>query len=130
MDMKEYQRELARTKREVAVAVNKPEHMLQPKNIREVEDENGRKQWVGSCLITSIRNREKRSYGAVDAAGNDRGQGVVVEASITIAAKNIVDGISALSSDAEIQEHFFRQKKMRELIENREIERKRNEVAV
>jgi hypothetical protein len=118
MDLKEYARELTRTKREIAVAVNKPEHLLQPKNIHEQPhpDDPSKTIWVGHCYITSVRNRDKRTYGDTDAQGNYRGPNVIA-ASVNIAAKNIVDGTAVLSSDEDITFHNAQAKKMREAIE-------------
>jgi hypothetical protein len=118
MDIKEYQRELTRTKRELAVAVNKPEHVLQPKGIHSEPhpDDPTKTVWLGWCYITSIRNREKKTYGDTDAKGNYRGP-VVVAASVNIAAKNILDGVSVLASDEDIQFMQSAQEKMKAAIE-------------
>lgn len=118
MDLKEYARELTRTKREIAVAVNKPEHLLQPKNIHEMPhpDDPSKTIWVGHCFITSVRNRQARTYGDTDAQGNYRGPNVV-EANVNIAAKNLVDGIAVLSSDSDIEFMQAKAEKMRAAIE-------------
>ena len=79
-----YRRELTRTKKEILVAVHKPEHALQPKTAREFIDEDGTTQYVGWVYVTALPNS------------------VVIQASINVAAKCIVDGTNRLSTDEEI----------------------------